>query len=1203
MYLKSLEIIGFKSFADKTKLEFEPGMTAIVGPNGCGKSNVADALRWVLGEQSAKALRGAKMEDVIFNGTDAHKPLGMAEVSLCLADCESVLGTEYNEVTVTRRVFRTGEGQYFINKTPCRLKDIQRLFMDTGIGTNAYSLMEQGRIDKILSSHPEDRRAVFEEASGITKFKADKREALRKLEQTEANLLRLDDIIREVKRQIISLQRQAGKAKRYQELHSRLRAFDLFATRERIKTLDEEIAGLDQRLAGLTGQDQEAHQVIEAAEVQASALRAEIEQAEQRMREAMEASVAARTELDRVRELARHNQERIVEMQTLAARDTRDADEARSRREQHERHVQEQETKLARARQDRDTAEQELASQVTRLAEAEKAVDEAGKLMHRLRAEQVDLDLQLANLQNELNALEAKERNNTLRRERLAAERAETQRAVELYEQRQVDMATRLAALAGEVEKTASRLELLQRQRQDKSSAVASLKQAWSDLRAQAAARKARIELLETSREQHEGFSEGARALLDTTSKLQLDRNLILGPLAEQIRIEPGCQVALETALRPWLDAIVVHGEAGALSILAEMERHAAGAVRLLAAGAGNPAPAVSGQRLLDLVQASEPVKQALERVIGHLVLVDQVSDIPNPLPSGSGYVTRRGVLVSSTGTAELWKHDEGQGNPLARQQALAEWRTQLNDLQVQLETHEASLKHLHQEESSVEQAIAEARQELDERRRALNVAEGENQAFGQEARQARERADTVAWELQSIEEQHHAGDDRRTRMTTEMDQVRRRQDEIRTTLSSRTEALRELEQNRSRCLNETGDHRIRFSEARQAAQAIETTLAQLGARVAELSSLIDERSRGVVTYQTRIADLQRSVAEAEARVAPLEARAADEAKRIETLKVEREGVSAKLHALEGQLRGQRSQLEDLRKQRSQAEVELAQQRMRRQNQVDRVTGEYRVTLEQVAAQPEPEWDDGVKPDRENLETLIAELHTKIEAMGAVNLVAIEEHRELEERFQFLTQQQTDLVNSKNQLMEMIKQINKTTTEMFAQTFEQVNTNFQKLFNKLFGGGTAKLVLIDEGDVLESGIEIIARPPGKKLQTVSLLSGGERTMTAVALLFALYEVKPSPFCVLDELDAALDDANIGRFVKTVQDYLVNSQFVVITHNRQTISAARVLYGVTMEQQGVSKIVSVKFSAHETRETKFPPQPTEAPAPVGEPSPT
>jgi chromosome segregation protein len=1197
LYLKSLEIVGFKSFADKTRLEFEPGMTAIVGPNGCGKSNVSDSLRWVLGEQSAKALRGAKMEDVIFNGTDTHKPLGMAEVSLCLADCEAVLGTDYNEVTITRRVFRTGEGQYFINKAPCRLKDIQRLFMDTGIGTNAYSLMEQGRIDRFSApirktAAPYSRKPAASPSSRPTSGRP-----CASWSRPRPTCSGWTTSSSEVKRQIISLQRQAGKAKRYQELHSRLRAFDLYATRERLQSLESEIGALEQRLAGWVQQDQAAHQAIEQAEALATGLRAEIEQAEQRMRAAMEASVTARTELDRVRELARHNVERIQEMKTLAERDTRDAEEARARREQHEAHVREQETKLARAVQDRTTAERELADHVARLAEAEKAVDEAGKLLHRLRAEQVDLDMRLANLQNELNALDAKERTNTLRRERLAAEHGETQRAVEMYEQRQVDMGSRLVTLREDAEKTRARLDLLQNQRLDKTSSVSGLKQSLSDLRAQAAARKARIELLEASREQREGFSEGARALLSTGGKLKIDRTLILGPLAEQIRIEPACQIALEAALRPWLDAIVVQGQAGALAILAEMERQTAGAVRLLSVEATPPSPAVSGQRLLDLVKTSDPVRQALERVIGNIVLVDQASDIPNPLPAGSAYVTKRGVLIGADGKAELWKHDEAQGNPLARQQALADWKAQLDDLQQQMAAHEASLKQLQQEELSVEQAISEARRELEERRRALNVAEGENQVFGQEAKQARERADTVAWELKSIEEQHHTGDDRRTRITNEMDELRKRQDEIRSTLSTRTEALRELEQNRSRCVNETGDRRVRFSEARQAATSIETTMAQLTARVTELSTLIEERSRGVVTYQTRITDLEKAVAEAEARVAPLEAEAAEQARQLDALKQQREKVSVQLHESEAALRVQRGQLEDLRKQRSQAKWSWPSSACAARTCW---TGSPANTVSRWTRSRRPRSRSGTTGCGRTARCwrpLSPSCGPRWRPWAPVNLVAIEEHRELEERFQFLTQQQTDLVNAKDAVDGPDPQINKTTTEMFAQTFEQVNTNFQEMFTKLFGGGTAKLVLIDEGDVLESGIEIIARPPGKKLQTVSLLSGGERTMTAVALLFSLYQVKPSPFCVLDELDAALDDANIGRFVKTVQGFLENSQFVVITHNRQTISRPRGLYGVTMEQQGVSKIVSVKFSEHETRETRYPPQPTENRIPV------
>ena len=453
MYLKTLELVGFKSFADKTRLEFEPGMTAIVGPNGCGKSNVADAIRWVLGEQSAKAMRGAKMEDVIFNGTDAAKPLGMAEVSMTLADCEASLALGFNEVTVTRRVFRSGEGQYFINKAPCRLKDIQRLFMDTGIGTNSYSLMEQGRIDRILSSRPEDRREVFEEASGITKYKADKREAIRKLDQTEQNLLRLADILREVKRQIISLQRQAGKARRYQELHTRLREVDLFATRERMGELDQAVTALETRVAELAAQDEAARAEIATVEEQAGGLRQHLAATENLISEAMEAAVRARTELERLRDQLRNNDDRRQELQQLAERDSKDASEARARLEQHELTLAEQQELRTRHEAARAAAEKELAEHAARLSACEKSLDENARLLHRLRTEQLESESRVAHLQNELSTLEAEERTNILRRERLAAEHAAALSALEsrlIGEQR--DLENRFAAERSQLE-------------------------------------------------------------------------------------------------------------------------------------------------------------------------------------------------------------------------------------------------------------------------------------------------------------------------------------------------------------------------------------------------------------------------------------------------------------------------------------------------------------------------------------------------------------------------------------------------------------------------------------------------------------------------------------------------------------------------------------------------------------------------------
>ncbi len=1200
MYLKTLEIVGFKSFAEKTRLEFEPGMTAIVGPNGCGKSNVADAVRWALGEQSAKALRGAKMEDVIFNGTDSHKPLGMAEVSLTLADCEAALGTEFNEVTITRRVFRSGEGQYFINKAPCRLKDIQRLFMDTGIGTNSYSLMEQGKIDRILSSHPEDRRAVFEEASGITKFKADKREALRKLEQTEANLLRLDDIIREVKRQIISLQRQAGKARRYQELQVQLRALDLFATRERLDQMDAQIRALEARLTTIADQDEAARADVARVEDEGGRLRGQVEAIEGEIANAMEAAMAARTELDRARETIRHSEERRAELQQLFERDTRDADEARGRRTHHDKSLTDQLARLAGAQADLENADREMADQAQRLTAAEQRVDELGRLLHKLRTEQVELDARSAQVQNELSQLDAEERTNVIRRERLAAERTESARALEIFEGRRNEADGRIAGLRQDVDRAREHLADLEAQRHDKASAEQTLRQQVAALKSKAAARGAQIELLSDSGQQHEGYALGARQLLDPSDSLQLDRASVLGPLAEMIQIDAHWQHALEAALRPWLDAVVVEGDAAALRLLRAMEEQSAGAVRLLSTAARPAYPPPEGRaRLLDLIRAPDSLRPALECVIGHVCTAASASDIPDPRPAGLAWVTPGGLLVNPNGTAELWRREDAGGNPLTRRQLLTTWRAELQGLQDEIARHERALLALTAEGSDLEAAQRAARASLEERHRVLNTTEGEAQVIAQEAKQARERSETVAWELQSIETHHASGGDRRADLLRDLEAVRGRQAEVRAALSAKTEELRDAEQHRNRCSTDATDRRIRFSEMRQTVQSLTESCAQLQARVQELSALIDERGRGITSYQARMADLAQTRQEAEARIAPLEADAARRGQELDRLKQQRDETVRALGELDAALREKRAHIEEIRNRKSGCDVELAQQRVRRQNHLERVTGDYRITADEVSAAPEPAWESGARPDRESLETQIAELRAKLEAMGPVNLVAIEEHRELEERYQFLTQQQTDLTNSKDQLMEMIRQINKTTTEMFADTFAKVNTNFQEMFTKLFGGGSAKLVLVDEGDVLESGIEIIARPPGKKLQTVSLLSGGERTMTAVALLFSLYQVKPSPFCMLDELDAALDDANIGRFVKTVQGFLSNSQFVVITHNRQTIAAARTLYGVTMEQQGVSKIVSVKFSEHETREDRHPPQPTDAAtAPAG-----
>ncbi len=1197
MYLKALEMIGFKSFAERTKLVFEPGMMAIVGPNGCGKSNVSDAIRWVLGEQSPKALRGGAMTDVIFNGTDQAKPLAMAEVSLTLTDCEAVLGTEYNEVTVTRRVFRSGEGQYFINKTPCRLKDIQRLFMDTGLGTNSYSVMEQGRIDQILSSRPDDRREVFEEASGISKYKADKKEALRKLEHTEANLLRLSDIIKEVKRQIISLQRQVGKAKRYKSLQDQLRGCDVWLAKGRLAELDDSLAALETELKTHAVREEELRVGVETAEARATELRQDMAAVEGRIAAAMDASSEASGALARARELIRVNRERAQELESLSQRDSRETESAKASLAGHGDELDALKKDLIAATDAHESARQELEQRQAALAAHDQETAAARKRLQDLRTEALDLETRLARLQNEWNEIEARERTDLLRRERFAAEKAEAERAVESYAERLGLMAAQRDQKQAGAEEAQRQVADLRQSQAARAEQSAALQKEMSKLASEAAAREAQVNLLARSRAEARGFPAGAKKLLEKAAVPGVDSKQVLGALAQKVRADKDHQLALEAALRAWLDAVVAQDAAAALEIAKQLQAVQGGAVRLLSAAGDDraEAPAGAGEPLLDHVKAPAELAGLLRRLLGGVRVVAAAADVPAEIPANLAYVTRDGIVARGDGSVEFWAPGENESNPLAREHQMAEWQEDLERLRKEADAARARAEALQQDETAARAALETAQTALESQRREMALAEGEIRMVEREAKQAAERAETIGWELDALVKKTGAGSQRRTQMAGEMETIRARQADVRAQTAADSEKLRQLEDERNARLEAATECRVALSGYKQQLDGLRARGEPLEARIRELESLIRERAAGIDSYRERVAALQAATRDAEAQIGPLEAEGARCQAELQETRAQRDNRNAELVRSDAELHAQRAELDAVREKRNGVDIQLARQRLHRQNLVERMSADYGLQPADVLKTKEPEWEEGAQPaDREALETLVAEIRTKIQSMGPVNLVAIEEHQELEERFAFLSQQNDDLVNAKQQLLDLIRKINDTTTSLFTATFNQVNENFQELFKQLFGGGNAKLVLVDEENVLESGIEIIARPPGKKLQTVSLLSGGERTLTAVALLFSLFKVKPSAFCLTDELDAALDDSNIARYLEMLKGFILGTQFIVITHNRQTIGRADALYGVTMEKQGISKIVSVKF--RDETEAKAPAEaPAEAPA--------
>ena len=1180
MYLKRLEIVGFKSFANKTRLEFEPGMTAIVGPNGCGKSNVSDAVRWVLGEQRARALRGAKMEDVIFNGTDTQKALGMAEVSITLADCSESLGVEFEEVCVTRRVFRSGESGYFLNRKACRLKDIQRLFMDTGVGTDSYSILEQGKIDQILSSRPEDRRMVFEEASGITKYKADKKEALRKLEHTEANLLRLEDVIREVKRQIGSLQRQAGKARRYKQMAAELRSLDLYATRSRLKEFAKKINGLTGELQIVERTLRERHEAVEKAEAQAKDSRAALTRMEETISRAMEEASAARGELERAQSRIAMNADRITELTSLAQRNAQETEEAKERLGKHRKEYENLVKEIAKAKEEKEAADIALKEALATQKEAEEQMHSARSSLNKLRNESLAADARVAKLQNELNQIDARDRSALIKRERLIAEKAELERALVAFEKRMAQMKEAIAACTQQLEAQTQRLEELQLDRATRRERIAQKSKQLNELKQRHSSLRGQLDMLSGEGSRQAGFPPGAQALLSKKKRPQTLE--LLGPLVEQLSAPEKYQTALESVLRPLLDALLCPTETAARKALEWVQTETAGSVRLLAQQLTQPPSKTAplpkwGEPLLEKLSYPEDSAELMQRLFGHVCVVESLAEIPEKIPPEIVVITLDGTLLSGSGQMELWMPGKKDRTPLARHQLRKRLKKEAEETAEQIQELEETLSALNREESGMAEAIGEERKKLEDLRRERALKEGEQQVILRETKTARDRVETVSFEVETLMKNENQGTELRSRLAQELQETRDRIVQLRAEIAEQTRLLTQREEERADTLSIASEHRIIFSRKTQALEHLLNRKTPLEARIRELEELIEERTRGINSYQRRIEELKKSTQTEKEKILPLEERLKTTAETLERERARREELLQTLSGAENHLRTLRDSMEEELRKKSQLEVEIAEYVMRRDNALERVSSAYHLTKEELDREPDPEWEDGTAPSADFIETRIAELRTKLDAMGPVNLVAIEEHAELEERFAFLKQQQSDLVAAKQQLLEMIKTINATTTQLFRTTFDQVNTHFQHMFKRLFGGGTAKLVLTNDEDILEAGIEIIARPPGKKLQTISLLSGGERTMTAVALLFSLFLVKPSPFCVLDELDAALDDANINRFVDTLKDFLQHSQFIIITHSRQTIAAADVIYGVTMEKRGVSKIVSMKFA--------------------------
>ena len=1207
MHLQSLELFGFKSFADKTIFNFHEGVTAVVGPNGCGKSNLLDALRWVLGEQSAKSLRGGEMADVIFGGTDTRKPLGFAEVSLTLTDCTQDLGTDWNEVRVTRRIYRDGNSEYFLNKTQCRLRDIQNLFADTGVARSAYSMMEQGKIDMILSSRPEDRRAIFEEAAGITKYKGQKREALRKLEATEANLLRIGDVIKEVKRQIGSLQRQAGKARRYQALLADLQILDTHHSRKHLEALDADLTKCRGEIERLNEQERSARSKIDNHEANLAERRDGLDQIDAEIADDRAEVERLQSEMSSHRSRIEFNRQRAEEIRELIERAKGEIAAAESKRDQQQSQMTEVNALVEKTAQLLQTKRAELAQLTELSVQARTARDARAEELSTLQAALSKTQSRISTLEDEISGI-------TIRRE-ATNERLRGLDAVitENHDARSsVESALSQARSTTEVEK--QQVDQLEAQMRATENSLAQDRQTLADaekslieIERAMAEKESRLEVLTQLNEEGEGLSQGSQALLKGLDDPQRFQSAIAGPLAAQLDVEPKFVGAIEAALGRNLHAIILQNADVAPEIIATLLDKKLGKAALLLPPPNGSTDALGAHRLLpqgavawaiDKVHAPKSFEPLIHSLLRDVVVFDKLDDALHCRRTTPQFAaaTLAGEFISAEGIVF-------GGSSGAEKESLLERKSRIAALSGEHSALKSRHDNLHDKLEQARRAVAKATADLEEARakhRAADLAQssagGKIMLLERDLEDAARKIDNLLSEKTTLRQQIDAADDRVAHLETELSATRKELAEQQEQHAAAEKARIEATAEEERAIEQLNELRLALATEQQRHDHFIAQREPMTARDLELSETIGARRSDIVTYENRLASQANESKTAEAGIEEQQQLQEERKTALAALSAQRAEQLKLLQGLESDLRVVRDSMSDVHERRAAEQVRESQLQMKIDNLAENVQRRYHLDIRAftpdenafentLRVQLKMEKDAAI--DLAEAETLIADLTKRLDDMGPVNLDAVHEYDELEERHKFLEEQNTDLTNARRELLDVIARINSTTKKLFAETFAQVRVNFREMFAELFGGGRADLSLMDENDPLNCGIEISAKPPGKQLQTVSLLSGGERTMAAVALLFAIYMVRPSPFCVLDELDAPLDESNINRFIRVLDRFVAQSQFIIITHNKRTIAKADILYGITMEERGVSKLVGMKLTERPTGELPGP----------------
>ena len=1182
MRLKRLEMVGFKSFADKTLVELNPGITAIVGPNGCGKSNIVDALRWAMGEQSARHLRGHQMEDVVFAGSDSLPAIGMAEVSLTFDNEDGRGPVEYSsfsEIMVTRRLFRSGESEYAINKTPCRLKDIIELFLGSGVGSKAYSIVEQGRVDELVNSKPEERRVLIEEAAGTSKYKSRKLVAERKLERTQQNLFRVTDIVREIERQIRTMELQAKKAERYKALKADLREKDLLCASLHRQSLNQEIATQEGYLADAENRLAEYLNTLHGKESESEAVRFSLMELEKEVslqqENVYQAKMQLQSEEQRIdffkKDLTQLSESEAETLAALSQLDdklktlAREIEELNKAKESfiqlslfEESFLRENETELEKLQAEIQTLQSDV--------ETEKAA-------------LIDIANHLVYLKNDLAAKERRRDETNRALERNCEEHSGAAASLELIESKRSEAERALEASLEqsgernlEFAQVSALIQNLTRGKDEQETTIEALKERIQESRS-------RLLSLEDLQKNYEGYQEGVRAIMLKRQEEDAAEG-VYGLVTEVIEAPVLYEKALTAVLGDRLQYMIVKGHDEGIEAIEFLKQKASGRGSFIPVQmtrkSNRPLPLGEAEvvaPLLELISVKEGYRDVAEYLLSDVVVVQDLKS-GLALWHRNGYystlVTPEGEVIDPMGVVTGGSEESLEGSFLSQRRRMKELRILLTELESEMQIEERELdelkKNLHEAEARKTLLGTEIhRLELE---RVRN--EHEHRSTQQDSQRLRQTLEVLLQEqrdlsatLEGLLEEIADGHSNREKRTIEKAQREEKLAEIQARFLQRKKSLESVEaavtQSRIRAAALGEKRENTHVNLGNRLQLQEEAGQQIGSRRAQIGDI--ERRRGEI--QNTLTQAEQTAAASHAAVQELEEKLQNERRRYRE-------ISKQLMEIEELIKELRPRAETCQDEKNRLQVILTEKRLNLQHLADGVRDKYGLDLGSVEAPV------AATPLKE-LTIEIEELRARIERMGDVNLAAIGEYEELTTRFQFMNRQKEDLEKSIADLQQTIVKLNRVCRVRFKESFEEINQKFQAIFPRMFRGGKARLVLTDENDYLETGVDIVVQPPGKKLQSITLLSGGEKALTAVSLLFAIFLTKPSPFCFLDEVDAPLDDANVDRFNELIKEMSEFSQFVLITHNKKTMQAAEVLYGITMAEPGVSKLVSVRMS--------------------------